>query len=128
MCIYFPISEKEPMSLSQKSICVLHDFVLHKPRLLCIIYTTHFIYLFTDLLIYLFIYLFIYFGLFVFSRAAPTAYGGSQARGPIGAVTAGWSHSSAGSEPHLRPTAQVTATPDPLLTIEPRQELLHHSL
>ena len=31
--------------------------------------------------IYLFIYLFIYFCLFAFSRAAPAAYGGSQARG-----------------------------------------------
>ena len=29
------------------------------------------------------------FGLFAFSRAAPRAYGGSQARGPIGAVAAG---------------------------------------
>ena len=35
------------------------------------------------ILFYLFIYLFC---LFAFSRAAPTAYGGSQARGRIGAV------------------------------------------
>ena len=48
-----------------------------------------------------FIYLFIC--LFAFSRAAPLAYGGSQARGPIGVVAASLhqSHSNAGSEPHL---------------------------
>ena len=36
-------------------------------------------------------------------RAAPVAYGDSQARGPIRAVTAGLqqSHSNWGSEPHL---------------------------
>ena len=38
-------------------------------------------------------------------RAAPTAYGGSQASGLMGAVAAGLchSHSNAGSEPHLQP-------------------------
>ena len=43
------------------------------------------------------------------------AYGGSQARGPIGAVADSLrhSHSNAGSEPCLRPTPQLTATPDP---------------
>ena len=42
---------------------------------------------------------------FCFSRAAPTAYGGSQARGRIGAVAAGLrrSHSTVGSEPCLQP-------------------------
>jgi len=30
-----------------------------------------------------------FFGLFAFSRAVPTAYGGSQARGPIGAAATG---------------------------------------
>ena len=51
----------------------------------------------------------------VFSRATPTVYGGSQARGLIVAVAAGLpqSHSNAGSEPHLRPTSQLTAMPDP---------------
>ena len=46
------------------------------------------------------------FGLFAFSRAAPAAYGASQARGPIGAVATGLcqSHSNAGSKPHLQPT------------------------
>ena len=40
---------------------------------------------------------------FVFSRAAPTAYRGSQGRGPIGAVDADLhqSHSNSGSELHL---------------------------
>ena len=49
------------------------------------------------------------------SWAAPAAYGGSQARGPIGAVAAGLhhSHSNAESEPHLQPTPQLMATPDP---------------
>ena len=54
-------------------------------------------------------------GLFVFSKAAPMAYGGSQARGRIGAVATSLchSHSHTGSEPHLPPTPQLTATPDP---------------
>ena len=54
--------------------------------------------------------------LFFFSfRAIPTAYGGSQARGRIGAVATGLhhSHSNAASEPHLQPTPQLTAMPDP---------------
>ena len=62
----------------------------------------------------IFIYLFIY---HLFFRAAPTAYGGSQARGPIGAVASGLhhSHSNVGSELrlHLRPIPQITAMPDP---------------
>ena len=51
----------------------------------------------------------------VFSRDTPVAYGGSQARGRIGAVAAGLhhSHSNSGSEPHQQPTPQLTATPDP---------------
>ena len=57
------------------------------------------------LLIYLLTYLFI-----CFSRAAPVAYGGCQARGRIGAVDASLrqSHSNAGSEPRLRPTPQLS--------------------
>ena len=48
------------------------------------------------------------------SWAAPSAYGGSQARGRIGAVATGLcqSHSNAVSEPRLQPTPQLTATPD----------------
>ena len=60
---------------------------------------------------------FLFFGVFFFLlfRAAPEAYGGSQARGLLGAVAAGLhhSHSNAGSEPHLGPTPQLTATLDP---------------
>ena len=58
---------------------------------------------------------FFFFGLFAFSRAAPLVYGGSQARGLIGAVVAGLhqSHSNTRSEPRLRPTLQLMAMPDP---------------
>jgi len=50
---------------------------------------------------------------FFFLRATPTAYGGSQARGQIGAVAASLhhNHSKEGSEPCLWPTPQLTATP-----------------
>ena len=50
---------------------------------------------------------------FLLFRATPAAYGGSQARGRIGAVATGlhYSHSNEGSELHLRP--QLTAMPDP---------------
>ena len=43
------------------------------------------------------------------------AYGSSQTRGHIRATAAGLqhSHSNARSEPHLRPTPQLTAMPDP---------------
>ena len=48
-------------------------------------------------------YISFYFFIFCLFRAAPTAYGGSQARGLIGAIAAGLyhSHSNARSEPHL---------------------------
>ena len=51
---------------------------------------------------------------FVFSRATPAAYGGSQAMGWIRAVAAGQhqSHSNIGSELHLQSTPQLTALPD----------------
>ena len=59
-----------------------------------------------------FIYLFIF--VFLSFRAAPAAYGSSQTRGQIGAVASGLcqNHSNVESEPHLQPTAQLTATPD----------------
>ena len=62
-----------------------------------------------------FFFFFFFFLLFTFSRADPTAYGGSQARGPIGAVAASLHHgySNMGSESRLLPTTQLTATPDP---------------
>ena len=52
---------------------------------------------------------------FVFSRATLVAYGGSLARGIIGAVAAGLrqSHCNAESELRLRPEPQLMATPDP---------------
>ena len=62
--------------------------------------------------IYLFICLIFTFRLF---RATLVSYGGSQARGRMGAAATGLyhSHSHAGSEPRLRPTPQLTAVPDP---------------
>ena len=47
--------------------------------------------------------------------AAPLAYGSSQGRGQTGAAAASLrqTHSNPRSEPHLRPTPQLTAMPDP---------------
>ena len=66
----------------------------------------------------IFIYLFIFnFLIFVFClfRATPAAYGGSQAKGRIGAIAASLCHrySNARSKPHLLPTPQLTAMLDP---------------
>ena len=57
-------------------------------------------------------YNFLFYCLF---RAAPAAYGSSQARGQIGAVAIDLrhSHSNARSEPHLQPTWKLTAMLDP---------------
>ena len=57
-------------------------------------------------------YFILFFGLFI---AVPTAYGGSQARDPIGAIATNLchSHSNMGYKPHLQPTPQLTATLDP---------------
>ena len=57
-------------------------------------------------------FLFLFFLLF---RAAPTAHGSSQARGPIGAVATSLrhSHSNMGSEPRLQTTPELTVVPDP---------------
>ena len=67
---------------------------------------------FLMLSLYLFIF---YFFIFCPFRVTPVAYGGSQTRDRIGAVAAGphHSHSNARSELRLRPTPQLTATPDP---------------
>ena len=58
-------------------------------------------------------FFFFFFGLF---RAISTAFGGSQARGRIGAVTAclRHSHSHVGSEPCLQPTPQLMVMPGSL--------------
>ena len=61
------------------------------------------------------LYEYLFFFFFVFSRATPMAYEGSQATSPIGAAAAGLhqSHSNVGSELCLQPTPQLTATLDP---------------
>ena len=56
---------------------------------------------------------FLSFFLFCLFRATPMACGGSQGRGPIGAVAVSLSHSQARSEPRLQPTPQLTAMPYP---------------
>ena len=58
-------------------------------------------------------------------RATPAACRGSQARGLIRGVVAGLchSHSNARSQPHLWPTPQLTAMPDPYLTHWARPEI-----
>ena len=57
---------------------------------------------------------FLFFSFLLF-RAAPVAYGSSQARGQIGAAAADLhlSHSNVESEPNLPPTPQLTAMLDP---------------
>ena len=52
---------------------------------------------------------------FLLFRATPMAYGGSQARCLIGATAASLcqSHNNTGSKPHLQPTPQPSAMPDP---------------
>ena len=62
-----------------------------------------------------FLLVFFFFGLFAISWAALVAYGGSQARGRIGATTAGLhqSHGNTRSKPCLQPTPQLMAVPDP---------------
>ena len=59
-----------------------------------------------------FVFVFLSFCLF---RATPAAYGGSQARGLIGAVAAGLcqSHSNTGSKLRLQLTPQLMAMLDP---------------
>ena len=61
------------------------------------------------------IWTFFFFFVFCLHRATPAAYGGSLPRGLIGAIAAGLhqSHSNVRSKPHLRPTPQLTAVPDP---------------
>ena len=53
----------------------------------------------------IYFFIFYFFCIFAISWAAPAAYGGSQARGPLGAVAAGLHHShrhsNARSEPRL---------------------------
>ena len=55
------------------------------------------------IIIFFFVFCLLSFVVVAISWAAPAAYGGSQARGLIGAVATSLrgSHSNAGSEPHL---------------------------
>ena len=55
--------------------------------------------------------IFFYFFVFFVFRATPLAYGISQARGQIGAVTDGLRHSHTRSKPSLQTTPQLMATP-----------------
>ena len=87
-------------SLQVGEICSLHSLAGEGNRTQL---RTLFIY-------FTFFFFFFFFGLF---RAAPMAHRGPQTRGRIGAVAAGQSHSSTRSELCLRPTPQLTATPDP---------------
>ena len=50
---------------------------------------------------------------FFLFRAAPAAYGSSQARGRIRATAANHSHSITGSKLHLQPAPQLIAMLDP---------------
>ena len=61
---------------------------------------------------------YIFISLFCLFRAAPAAYGSSQARGPVGATAAGLHHSHSRSEPRLRPTPQLR----PLWIFKPLSE------
>ena len=56
-----------------------------------------------------------FFFFFCLFRVARMAYGGSQARGPIGVVATGLrhSHSNVGSKPCLQPAPQLMAMPNP---------------
>ena len=62
-----------------------------------------------------FVLLFMYVFIYLLFRAAPSACGGSQAKGLIEAIAASLcqGHSNVGSEPCLWPTPQLTATLDP---------------
>ena len=64
---------------------------------------------------------------FLLFGAAHAACGSSQARGWMGTAAAGLhqSHSNAGSEPHLGPAPQLTATLDPSPTEQGQGLNLH---
>ena len=58
-------------------------------------------------------------------RAMPMAYGGSQARGPIGATAASLCHSNIRLELCLQPTLQLTETQDPYPLRKARDQTLN---
>jgi len=57
-------------------------------------------------------FFFFFFVFLLFLWAASAAYGGSQARGLIGAVAAGLCQSHSNASRYLQPTLQLMATPD----------------
>ena len=78
-----------------------------------LMYALHYMYVYVFKSFITTVFLFFFF--FCLFRAAPTAYGGCQARGQIGAVPASLhhSHSNARSERLLQTTPQLMAVPDP---------------
>ena len=63
----------------------------------------------------LFFFFFFFFFFFLLFSAALVAYGGSQARGQIGATSSSlYSHSNTGSKPRLQPTSQQCQILNPL--------------
>ena len=86
-------------------------------------------YRFCELVLRFFFFLFLSLSLFFFFGLsyAPLAFGSSQVRGRIRAKFVGLYPSSgnAMSGPHLRPTLQLTATPDPLPTERGQGSNLH---
>ena len=73
------------------------------------------------------IFFFPFFNFFFNFRASPVAYGGSQARGRIEALSASLHHShrNVGSKPCLWPTPQLKAMPDPQPTEQGQRLNLH---
>ena len=69
-------------------------------------------------------YIYIHILFFCLFRATLISYGGSHARGQIGATAASphHSHSNARSEPCLQSTPQLMATPDPYPLSEARDQ------
>ena len=93
--------EIEPVPPQRPDRSLAHYATKGTPKIYCL---NHFQYIVMFLFIYLFIYLFI-----VFSRAAPVAYGGSQVRGLIRAVAAGFQPSPEPQQCKIR-AASVTYT------------------
>ena len=58
-------------------------------------------------------FFFFFFCLFAISWPPPVAYGGSQARGPIGVVATGYARATATRDPSHVCNPQLMATPDP---------------
>ena len=114
LCNFFFFEEGEGIPLGISTVLFHIALVLNMP---CLVLQNlgsplEMILLLADIWQYLETSFFFFFLLF---RAAPEAYGSSQARGRIGAAAAGLhhSHSNTRSEPHLWLTPQLTAMRDP---------------